>query len=383
MRLRSISLWVPEIGDTGGIQHYSLCMANALLEMFPECKLTIISRNDKCNVAEKLNIPRTKFLCFGHVRGKVGHCFYAAAGIIKAWLQPSDLHIATHPAFCRIVSLASMFNGVSASAAHGVEVWGTALSKLKKPLQRLDAILPVSSFTARILKNDGGLNENRIFIVPDTFHEERFAPGPKPAYLLERHSLSVDSPILLTVGRLAASEAYKGHDQVITALQSIRVRHPRARYIIVGKGDDEPRLKALATHLGQEDAVIFAGFIPDDELPDYYRLSDTFVMPSTGEGFGIVFLESVASGRPCIAGNEDASPEALADGRWGLTVNPRSPSEIADAVDTLFTGNHNMPWLKEPETLHREVNERYGFLSFKRHLGYALAKLGVELPNIK
>jgi glycosyltransferase involved in cell wall biosynthesis len=147
------------------------------------------------------------------------------------------------------------------------------------------------------------------------------------------------------------------------------------RYLIAGRGDDEPRLRELVSEFGQEEAVIFAGFVPDKELADHYRLCDVFVMPSTGEGFGIVYLEAIACGKPCVAGNVDASPEALGDGRWGFVVNPRSPEEIADAVVKILSGDHNKPWLKEPETLRVEVVERYGSKAFERSLRAALEQL--------
>ena len=158
-------------------------------------------------------------------------------------------------------------------------------------------------------------------------------------------------------------------------MPGIRRGHPEVRYVIVGAGDDLARLQACAVSHGQEDAVIFAGFIPDHELADYYRLCDAFVMPSTGEGFGIVYLEALASGRPCIVGNQDASPEAIGNGRLGFVVNPRSPHEIVAAVTQLLSRQHDKPWLHEPETLRSEVIRLYGFQAFRSHLARALRPL--------
>ncbi|MDB6140174.1 MAG: putative glycosyltransferase, partial [Verrucomicrobiaceae bacterium] len=132
---------------------------------------------------------------------------------------------------------------------------------------------------------------------------------------------------------------------------------------------------------GQQEAVIFTGFIPENELPDYYRLCDAFVMPSTGEGFGIVYLEALASGRPCIVGNTDASPEAIGNGRLGLVVDPHSVAAITAAVIQLLTRHHSKPWLHEPETLQHDVAKLYGWQAFKRSLNKALAALLPAISN--
>ncbi len=134
----------------------------------------------------------------------------------------------------------------------------------------------------------------------------------------------------------------------------------------------------MTAELGLEKHVIFTGFIPEAELADYYRLADLYVMPSTGEGFGIVYLESLACGRPCVVGDQDASPEAIDHGRLGFIVPPRDAGRIAEAILKFFRKDHEQPWLHEPETLHREVVKLYGHEAFKAHLQRALAEL---LPN--
>ena len=78
--------------------------------------------------------------------------------------------------------------------------------------------------------------------------------------------------------------------------------------------------------------VQFAGLVPPEELPDYFRLADVFVMPSTGEGFGIVFLEAMATGVPVIAGNRDGSRDALCDGALGTLIDPENCEELASAI---------------------------------------------------
>ena len=147
------------------------------------------------------------------------------------------------------------------------------------------------------------------------------------------------------MGRLSVHERYKGQDRVIGVLADLERSVGPLRYIIAGSGDDRPRLEQLAREHNVSHLVTFAGFVPDEEIQDHYRLADVFVMPSTGEGFGIVFLEAMACGCPVIAGNRDGSVDALAHGELGRLIDPHSPGELLQAlVATLGEGRrHDRP----------------------------------------
>lgn len=366
---QKIHLWVPGMEETGGIQHYSICLAQALSELLPNASIEVLSKND---CGRRIEIERVTMHEFGHLPKAPRTAAFAAKGLAMAAIDKPAALIATHPHFAKAMRWSSR---PYLAVAHGVETWGHLDGALGVALRKAAGVLPVSEFTRQVLLREGGLDADKVIVVPDTLRESAFAPGPKPDYLLQRHGLKPHQPVLLTVGRLAASEAYKGHDQVIAALPAIRRNYPDVRYVIVGTGDDLARLKACAASHGQEEAVIFAGFIPDHELADYYRLCDAFVMPSTGEGFGIVYLEALASGRPCIVGNQDASPEAIGNGRLGFVVDPRAPDEIVAAVIQFLSRQHDKPWLHEPETLRSEVIKLYGFNAFRNHLASALRPL--------
>lgn len=371
---KSFHVWVPGIAEIGGIQHYSHCLVQALVAEYPGAAVRVFSKNDIGTHSEDKS--GATLHSFGWVPSRLRTLVFAMFCLWWLWRERPSVCVLTHPHFSKVFSLPFVrLDTPVLAVAHGVEVWGHLRGRLLAGLKACAGLLPVSEFTRTNMLRESGLNANRVIVVPDTFREQAFATGPKPAFLLARHGLRADQPLLLTVGRLAASEAYKGHDQVIAALPAIRASNPEVRYIIVGTGDDQARLQACAEQHGQSDAVIFAGFIPEHELADYYRLCDAFVMPSTGEGFGIVYLEALASGKPCIVGNQDASPEAIGDGRWGFAVDPRSPAAIAEAVIKLITRAHDKPWLHEPDTLRGEVIERYGLAAFKRSLLNALHRL--------
>jgi phosphatidylinositol alpha-1,6-mannosyltransferase len=213
---------------------------------------------------------------------------------------------------------------------HGIEAWEELSALHRWSVESAALVTSVSRHTRRRLLAWVGIDPARVKVLPNTV-DQRFRPGPKPAYLLERHD-GHGKKVLMTVSRLAASERYKGHDRVIRSLPRVLSEHPVTIYLVVGDGDDRPRLEALAAECGVAEQVRFAGRVPPDELPDYFRLADVFVMPSTGEGFGIVFLEAMATGIGVIGANQDGSLDALCDGALGTLVQPEGCEELASAI---------------------------------------------------
>jgi glycosyltransferase involved in cell wall biosynthesis len=214
---------------------------------------------------------------------------------------------------------------------YGIDAWQPSRSKLANYSVRcIDDFVAVSETT-----RDRFLRWTRLGlrgkIVPPSVDLTLFRPGTKRADLLERYGLT-GRKILMTVGRLVTRERYKGFDEVLGVLPSLIRHEPTIAYMIVGEGDDRRRLLSRAIELGIQDRVIFAGYVPESEKADYYRLADVYVMPSRGEGFGIVFLEAMACGIPVVASSADASREAVRDGILGRVVNPDSPEEICNAV---------------------------------------------------
>jgi phosphatidylinositol alpha-1,6-mannosyltransferase len=143
--------------------------------------------------------------------------------------------------------------------------------------------------------------------------------------------------LLLSIGRL---QRRKGHDLVIQALAACRQALPQLRYVIIGDGDERPRLEQMVRELGLGGTVTFEGEVPADSLPAYYAACDIFVMPNRVdgvdvEGFGIVFLEAAATGRPTIGGRSGGVPEAIDENRTGLLVSGTDAPELVAALTHL------------------------------------------------
>lgn len=220
---------------------------------------------------------------------------------------------------------------------HGIETWKSMGRMQRWGAEQASLVTAVSRHTRRCFMRRASVDPARVRVLPNTFGA-RFSRGPKPDYLLDRHHLR-GKTVLLTVGRLADTERYKGHDEVIQVLPRLVEKRPDAIYLVIGDGNDRARLEAMARRLGLQHHVRFLGMIEQHELADYYRLADVFVMPSTQEGFGIVFLEAAASGLKLIGGNCDGGLDALADGAIGFAIDPASPDELLSAIIAALAGN--------------------------------------------
>jgi phosphatidylinositol alpha-1,6-mannosyltransferase len=259
-----------------------------------------------------------------------------------AALQAAQAHPAIDIVFCGHLFMAPLAATISKFLrvplwvqVHGVDAWDELSSLCRRSVETAVLITSVSRYTRQRLMEWVGIDPIRVKVLPNTV-DPRFRPGPKPGYLLERYATGA-AKVVLTVSRLASADRYKGHDRVIGALPRVLLDHPETIYIIVGEGDDRPRLETLAVEYGVAQKVRFAGGVAPEELPDHFRLADVLVMPSTGEGFGIVFLEAMATGIWVIGGNQDGSLDPLADGVLGRAVDPDNREELASSICTALS----------------------------------------------
>jgi glycosyltransferase involved in cell wall biosynthesis len=178
--------------------------------------------------------------------------------------------------------------------------------------------------------------------------------------------LTENDLVLLTVGRMDSSERYKGHDRILDALPSLVASTPNMRYLIVGQGDDRDRLARRTLQLEVADRVMFAGYRED--LADCYAACDLYVMPSTHEGFGIVFLEALASGRPVVAGGVDGSIEAVCWGELGFLCDPFDQTSVGGAIRRAIDALGGPDPRVDNIFLRTQVERRFGIAAFDQRL---------------
>lgn len=372
-----LHLWLPEIfAFKGGIQVYSTFFLQAVQNSYQTANCDVFLKHDRSCSHQSLQRKNVNFHFAGKIPLSWRTAFFAAQLIAHGIWQKPDLVITTHLNFTVAAYWLKRLTGIPyVTVAHGVEAWNINHPQRQKALQYADKILAVSNYTRERLLQEQALEPQQVSLLSNTFDSDRFSIQPKPNYLLKRYGLEPNQPVILTVNRLCSQESYRGYDRIIEALPQIKQHIPDVRYIIAGKGDDLERLEASIRQQNLQDCVTLAGFVPDEELPAYYQLCDLYAMPSKLEGFGIVYLEALASGKPVLGGNQDGAIDALCHGELGVLVNPDDVSEIADTITAILQKKHSHPLIYRPEKLREKVIHKFGFDVFERTLSTTLNSL--------
>ena len=211
---------------------------------------------------------------------------------------------------------------------------GFLLRLLRYNLRHADCVITISDFSREEIKGYGVSAEKILKITPGV-DTDRFNPRIDASNIRKKFGLQ-DKNVILTVSRLIER---KGIDSVIRAMRLIREEIPDAVYLVVGTGEAEGYLKGLAAAEGLNEAVLFAGFVPDEGLPRYYNACDLFVMANketrgdeTLEGFGISFIEASACGKAVVGGVSGGVKDAVADGLTGVLVDPEDSMGLAQTI---------------------------------------------------
>ena len=299
---------------------------------------------DRCNFVERVQVlPRLIVEPIGRAipeaivydrkaaGGKIAFMHRVAAHLYRA--NQLNLVICGHINLLPAAWLAARVRGARIILIiHGIEAWERPRRLLERWLaQKVDGFISVSRCSAERFADWSKVPIERSFILPNCVDLDQFRPQQRSATLLKRYGLET-SRVILTIGRLESWERHKGFDEVIDVMPLLVKRFPDLKYLIVGGGAHRARLEAKVGALGVAANVIFAGYVPESEKVAHYNLADVYVMPSSGEGFGIVLIEAAACGIPVVGSQADGSREALLDGKLGCLVDPKRPEELIQAV---------------------------------------------------
>lgn len=229
------------------------------------------------------------------------------------------------------------------ASTHGHEVGWSMLPGARQALRRIGATTDVVTFVSKYTRSRFASAFGRkaaLEYLPSGVDTDQFKPDfHARKEIRTRYGLG-DRPTVVCVSRLWPR---KGQDMLIRALPTIRQRVPDAALLLVGGGPYDDHLHALAEQLDMSSHVVFAGRVPQDELPAHYVAGDAFAMPCRThgrgldvEGLGIVYLEASASGLPVVAGNSGGAPETVLDGATGNVVDGRNLPAIAKSVGDLL-----------------------------------------------
>lgn len=351
----SIHYWVDSVDGADGIAAHARAMISTLLRLnAPAVELKVCNRRQAA--PGRVRLASTTTL---RGLGAVRTIFYAVGALCRAlWFRP-DFVLVSHVNFAPLAWIGWCVLRIPyVVAIHAHEVNDDISWIRKRALRSARFIWAVSAYAdnrARAV----GVSASQVLLVPNTVDYDRFRIGQKADSLLEKYGIHTEEKVVLTVARLSAAEQYKGYDRVLAALPELARRIGRVRYLLVGDGDDTRRVRQLATNLGVLESVLMPGYVPDDELAQHYQLADLFVLPSTNEGFGIVFLEAMACGIPVLGGNIDGAVTALGGGELGRLVDPMDTPQLAEAMADMLQKKGPPLWYA-PEQLRHRSKELFG-----------------------
>ena len=367
-------LLVPSlVAAPGGIQSLTRDVLEALNVARENAPLHVISKLDRPDELARISCPESTTLSgVGGVPAAARTLGLLLKVFTFCLLRRPDLIVVIHRNHAPIAFLMQRLFGIPyVLMMHGIEAWNITGWWHRRSARAAVRFWCISRVTAERVVSGLCVPPERCEIIPCTADGERFTIGPKPEALLRKLGLSEDRKIVLTVARLASLERSKGYDRVLEVLPDLVLDFPTVHYVLVGKGDDLSRIQDLIKQLGIGDRVTLAGFVPDEELPSYYQLCDVFALPSTGEGFGIVFLEALCAGKPCIGGADDGSQEPLRNGELGALVSVEDRAGLRRALSDLLRG----VTFDDPERLRQQALAHFGKDRFAERIAAALAKV--------
>jgi phosphatidyl-myo-inositol dimannoside synthase len=346
--MKVLALVTDAFGGYGGIAEYNRSFLSALSQVTHVTDVHVMPRI----APDEVRLAAPHLMQDNPVQGRLAYALHAARTVLR--LRP-DVIYCGHLYHGPLAAMLARLSGARlVSQLHGTEIWRGIAPRHLKPLVTSDKVLAVSRDTQNRYRQCAAQIGDNSLVIPNTF-DPRYVPGDRT--LARQQFRLSDEIVIVTVARLDTREGYKGHDRVIAALPALRAHGRNVVYLVAGTGDDRPRLEGLARAQGVADHVRFLGKVPHDALPDLYRAADLFALPSTGEGFGIVYLEAMACGTPAIGLNVGGAPDALGDGELGWCVPPEQfPEALMIALDA-----------PRPDAaqLHDAVQARYGQAAFR------------------
>jgi len=306
---------VTQAAGYGGIARVSRMLLDVLQVISGNtCQVVKLCSGIPGPVSTTMKVRFASVLALRQLRGKV------------SWV------VFDHLALARIQPLVpAVFRRPYAVFLHDIEAWGRMGPLQKAALKGARVRIANSQYTANKVTS-AHPDVGAVHVCHLALPRVEPAAGHLNTALLD----SIYPSAVLIVGRMGSTERYKGHDQLLAAWPEVKRRVLAAQLIVVGDGDDIPRLKRVATATGVGSSILFTGRVDEHTLHAIYDRAALFVMPSSREGFGLVYLEAMHHRLPCIGSTEDAASEVIVQGQTGLLVSQSDVSGLAEAIVKLL-----------------------------------------------
>ncbi len=316
------------IPEKGGIERYNFTLTGILIHL--GFRVDIVSLNDSDIELTRIfsDSDEKSDLAFkGFVRNTIPSIFSFITKIYK-----SDIVIIGHRNFLPLILILKLIAPWKPIImnAHGIEIWFDQKRFYRFCSTFVDEVWAVSRYTVEKFKSNFNASVP-VRLIPNTL-PERFYSNQDSGILNKHNEYGIR---FLSVCRLVKSENYKGVDFSLSALNFLYIQKKidEFTYCIVSKGDDVERHKLLIKDFAWKDQVEFMTDLTDDELKRKYEESHVFLLPSTGEGFGIVYLEAMSNGCVCLGSNSGGVPDVIEHLNTGYLVDqPITPHIVADGI---------------------------------------------------
>jgi phosphatidyl-myo-inositol dimannoside synthase len=320
----------PALLGVGGIQEAGRLTAAALSQIASSRGWVVefLSLNDPPDSqAFGWNGGNIPFHAFGRAKARFVLSAMASARREARLVFAAHPHLALGAAQMKLVRPRLKIAVIS----HGVEVWRTLRRLRRKAFLAADLFLAPSTYTLDQVVRVQGAPSAKTRLVPWPLSPDFLKLAAKPETL----QVPSDFPrglVVMAAARLAAGERYKGVDQLIQAVAQLIPKVPSLYLVVVGTGDDLGRHREIAGELGVSDRVQFFEGLSPSEIAGCYSRCDVFALPSTGEGFGFVFLEAMAFGKPVVGAAAGGVTDIVQHEQNGLLV---PPNDLQWLVQTL------------------------------------------------
>ena len=334
------------LGKVGGMERAGRHVAAVLTEYASSCETPcqFLSLNDSQKL-HHMSVAGREFEFTGCAGNKLD---FVAPAVRNAW-RKAELVVAGYPDLGPMSPLTKVLapKAKTIVIAHGVEVWQPLPFVKRMGLRNADIVLTPTRNTAKHVSLHQGVAEERIRVLP-------WALDPDFTELVASASGSAlpsrfpKGRVILTVGRWSRAERYKGVDTLISALARLIRQSSEIQLVVAGVGDDQAWLEQISDERGVRDHVHILKGLSDAEIAACYAACEIFAMPSRGEGFGLVYLEAMACGKPVIGGSHGGAPEVIDHGETGFLVQHGNADELAASLQALLADR----------TLAREMGAR-------------------------
>ena len=324
-----VVMMTTELFARGGVQRVG---REAIAALAPLGRMSVWSLRDHSLPADGDLPQRVSYRLAGGSRARLAAWGVAAAATrCDAHTSVLVMHMHVAP-----IAIPLLVRGARVNVfLHGVESWRPLTAAERYVIARCGRVITNSHHTA-----------DRFIDCNPRFKRAAVEVCPLGIPPVQQHDDDrSDENVALMVARMSSEDRYKGHERIVRAWPLVRVHVPDAELVLVGDGDDRPRLEAVARDAGVGDVVRFVGDVGDEALDTWYRRCAFFVLPSDREGFGLVLLEAMRAGKACIAAR-GAAAEIVVDEVTGLVVAADDQGALATAMTRLF--------------LNRELRARFG-----------------------